>query len=266
MAASLGHPRDQKSIYYDNPKIMDKKLVKLIDTNSHKFNDWIESINLYNQSYALDREYIQEERLELTDNVANVLGEISEMLFKYGAFKEKFDNSMMSLNLYGLYIIIKSAKTNTTFDFGIDNNGIYLHTNLEHSNNLCYMDDAFYKDIYLLDSLGKFEIVENESYSSEAKSKYPEFFGNRKSTIFRLLRNYFVGTAEKERNILLGDFQISWSYGTDFIDIISNACLAFKTLYKLNYALWKVSDLQLKKNYNQSPTANFQQNRVSVLH
>lgn len=215
--------------------------MQLIDDNSHKFGEWIDIINLHNQLSI-------EERLEFVVKVADVLGEISELFFKCGAFKDKFDNSQMHLNLYGPSLIIKSSKTDCTFNLGIDNNGFYLHTYLKHSDSLRFMKDTFYRDIFFLNDLGYFKLVENEFYSGETRSKYPDFFNNNKSTIFRLLRNYFVGTTEKERNIILGDFEISWTYDTNFYDIISNGCLAFKTLYKLNYSLWKVYDLRTRKN------------------
>ncbi|MBL7967749.1 MAG: hypothetical protein JNK09_12170 [Prolixibacteraceae bacterium] len=226
---------------------MDNKIKQLIDDHSHKFSEWIDIVNFHNQRYSSEIELTIEERVELSEKVVNVLGEISELFFEYGAFRDKFDNSKMYLNLYGPSLIIKSSKTDCTFYFGIDNNGFYLHTYLKHSDNLRYMDDTFYKDIFFLNDLGDFKLIENEFYSGETRSKYPDFFNNNKSSVFRLLRNYFVGTVENERNIILGDFQISWTYDANFYDIISNGCIAFKALYKLNYSLWKVYDQQTRK-------------------
>ena len=109
------------------------------------------------------------------------------------------------------------------------------------------MGDSFYSDLLSLSELGTFELQEREKYISEVTNKYDQLFSNQKSKIFRLLRNYFVGTTEIQRDILLGDFHIHWSYDTDFYDVVYNGCLAFKILYKLNYSLWKIHDLQKKK-------------------
>lgn len=226
---------------------MDNKLRQLIDENSLKFSDWIAIINTHTDAHFSDKQYTQEELSEITFKVAKVLSDISEMFFKYGAFKDKFDNSKMYLNVYGLSLIIKSEKTDTTFYLGVDENGIYLNTFLKHPENIRHMDDTFYKDILTLNDFGKFKLEENEFYGKQTTSKYPDLFSNQKSTIFKLLRNYLIGTIEEEHSILLGQFQVLWTYDKGFSNTVANGCLAFKTLYKLNYALWKVHDLMTKK-------------------
>jgi hypothetical protein len=67
------------------------------------------------------------------------------------------------------------------------------------------------------------------------------------------LRNYFVGALEDEENIVLGNFHLEWNANTDFHKMVYNSCLAFQILYKLNYSLWKATDLQtaVKKNNEQ---------------
>lgn len=226
---------------------MDNKLRQLIQNASPKFDDWIKIINLHNEVQQSLQQHTQDEFTDLTYKVAAILGEISELFFKYGAFRDKFDNSKMYLNLYGLSVIIKSEKTGTTYHLGLDERGIYLDTFLGHAENLRYMDDTFYQDILLLNDFGKFELLQNEFYGKETTKRYPELFNNQKSTIFRLLRNYVVGMSRDEQNIVLRQFQILWTYEDTFYQTITNGCLAFKTLYKLNHALWKISDLKKKK-------------------
>lgn len=232
---------------FNRPVTMDNKLRQLLEDASPRFNEWIQIINLHNEAQQSLQEYTQDELADLTYKVAAILGEISELFFKYGAFKDKFDNSKMYLNVYGLSVIIKSEKTGTTYHLGLDERGIYLDTFLRDAENLRHMDDSFYQDILHLNDLGKFELLENEFYGKETTKQYPELFNNQKSTIFKLLRNYVVGMGREEQNIVLGQFQILWTYEDGFYETISNGCLAFKALYKLNYALWKISDLKSKK-------------------
>jgi hypothetical protein len=227
---------------------MDDKLSKLVDNNSENFNDWIKIINDHNSMFNPEKKLSQDEQSDLVFKTVDVLAQIAEIFFKYGSFKDTFDTSKMHLNVYGLNLIIKSTKTENQFNFGIDNKGIYLDTYLRHSENLRHMDDSFYKDIFLLMDLGDFELQENQFYNKQTTNKYTLLYNNKKSKIFRLLRNYIVGTAENERDILLGNFLIQWSYDNDFYDIIYNGCLAFKTFYKLNYSLWKINDIEKKKN------------------
>jgi hypothetical protein len=226
---------------------MDSKLENIVANSSVNFNAWEKIFNDHNSWYNPSSNISQDEHINQSDKVADVLAEISELYFKYGSFKDQFDNSKMSLNFYGPYVILKSTKIGVTFNLGIDNNGLYLNTFLKFPENLRHMDDSFYKDLFALTALGNFELQENESYSSQTKTKYDPLFSNQKSIFFRLIRNYVVGTAEKSRDIPLGDFNIHWPYTDDFKDIIINSCLAFKLLYRLNYSLWKIHDLQHKK-------------------
>ncbi|MEZ5082653.1 MAG: hypothetical protein R2750_04290 [Bacteroidales bacterium] len=226
---------------------MDNKLSKLINNNSYKFNDWTQIINEHNFIFNPDKDLKQKEQIELTHKTSNVLVQISDLFFKYGSFKDTFDNSKMFLHVYGPNLIIKSNKTNNQFNLGIDNKGIYLETYMRFAENLRYMPDSFYKAIFTLMELGNFELQENQFYGKETTNKYNQLFNNQKSKLFKLFRNYIVGVAEGESDIILGDFHIHWTYDKNFYNIISNSCLAFKILYKLNYSLWKINDLKTKK-------------------
>ena len=226
---------------------MDKKLKKIIDDNSDKLSDWIRVVNDHNSMFSVEKNLTQDEQTDLTFKAVGILAKISELYFQYGAFQYNFDNSKMYVHIYGPNLIIKSTKTDWEFHLGINDKGIYLETHMRHPENLRHMGDSFYSDLLSLSELGTFELQEREKYISEVTNKYDQLFSNQKSKIFRLLRNYFVGTTEIQRDILLGDFHIHWSYDTDFYDVVYNGCLAFKILYKLNYSLWKIHDLQKKK-------------------
>ncbi len=226
---------------------MSERLVKVIDKHSDQFPEWIDTVNEHSSMFDYNKEFSNEEQIDLTNRAVEVLAKISELCFKFGAFRDKFDNSQMYVKIYGPDLIIKSTKTDNEFHLGIDNKGIYLSTYMRYSENLRYMDDSFYRDIFTLMDLGDFDLEESQFYSGQTSNRYRELYNNEKSKIFRLLRNYIVGMAENERDIILGDFHIQWNYKTDFYDIVSNCCLAFKILYKLNYSLWKIHDLEEKR-------------------
>lgn len=227
---------------------MNKKLEQLIEDNSSKFNEWIESINTHNNSMHSKEKYSNDELTDIILKTANTLGSISDLFFKYGSFKDKFENGHFHPNFHGPSLIIKSIKTETSYNFGIDEKGIYLNTYLMHSDNLRYMDDSFWLELLQLSKIGEFELVENEHFGQETKNKYPqELFNNQKGNIYRIFRKYFISSIERHNDIVLGDLQIRWKYSDDFYDIISNGCIAFKALYNLNYQLWKVHDLKFKK-------------------
>lgn len=226
---------------------MDERLKKIIDDNLYKFSEWIKTINEYNSRTNQDEDFSEEQQVDLVYKTSGVLIEICEVCFKYGAFKDKFDTSKMYLNSDGLNLIIKSTKTENEFYFGIDYEGIYLNTHLRYSKNLRHMDDGFYKEIFALMDLGDFNIQEHLTYGSEIKKSYNGLYNNHKSQIFRLLRDYIIDTIEDRKNTSLGRFHIRWTYDDQFYDVVHNACSSFKILYKLNYMLWKVSDLETKK-------------------
>lgn len=226
---------------------MDSKLTKVINLNADKIPFWVETINAYNSRFS-NENLSDDDRVDLTYKIAEVLSSISDLHFKYGGFKDEFDKTRMHLNPYGLNLIIKSKKLGSTFYLGIDRyEGIYIDTYLKEANNLRYMTDEFYKDFMSLSDFGKFIISDDFGSSKEMAKKYNELFNNSKSNIFRLLRGYIIGITENEEYINLGHFRISWNYETDFDELLQNSCLAFKTLYKMNYSLWKISDLQDKK-------------------
>lgn len=230
---------------YSKAKRMNKKIEQILDKRKEKLILWADSINENSKLYTSNKEYNLEERTEITRSTANTLGDISGAFFEYGSFKDQFDNESFYYHVYGPELIIKSIKTETTYYFGIDDRGIYLRTYLKHVENIPYMNDSFWKDLLNLDKYGKFELLEFEHFGSETTSKYPAFFNYKKSVLYRIFRNYFVASIENS-NVVPGELHIYWGPDTSFDQIIYNSCLVFKTLYNLNYSLWKVEGIRQK--------------------
>lgn len=224
---------------------MDKRLIDIVNSKEGKFNDWIKILNSHN-SLKFSYDEITD-KTQINNELVQILVDISELFIKYGNFKDTFDNSKMYLNLYGLNLIIKSTKTGVVYDLGIDIKGIYLKTHLRYPDNLKNMDDEFWMEFLKLNEYGCFELVENEGFSDEVKRKNPDLFYNYKGSVFKIFRRYFTDVLDDKSCGDLGDLQITWTAKDNFYDIISNGCLAFKSLYKLNYLLWKIDDLKSKK-------------------
>lgn len=204
-----------------------KKLDTIIKANYHHFNGWIKSINQHSKHLLSDEEINYEELEEITQTVSDILVKISEIFLKYGSFKDHFDNSKMCLHPYGPEIFIYSNKTDTSYRLGIDSKEIYLCTDLRNFGNIKYMKDDFYQKILGLKDLGYFELFGCKPH---------------KSNIFSLLQIYFSNNPSSYASL-----QIKWNPKYEFDTMISNACIAFQTMYKLNYDLWKIYDLN-KKN------------------
>ena len=150
----------------------------------------------------------------------------------------------MYLNLYGPCLIIKSEKTKQVLCLATDLNGLYLETSFIHSENLKNMGDDFWSELFELKKFGGFEYIENSGFSDETKEKYPELFYSYKNTFFLLFRKYILSFVENDNNIDLGTLKVTWEAKNNFIEIIEEICFAFKSMYKMNYKLWKITDLK----------------------
>jgi len=227
---------------------MNNRLKKIIKDNFNEFDDWIEILNKERQSIFSKQEESAEDSMKRTHETSGVLVKISDLAIKFGNFKDKFDTSKMYLNLYGPSLIIKSEKTNQTMYLATDLKGIYLETSFIHGENLKNMDDSFWTVLLELKNIKGFEYEENSYFSLETQKKYPELFHTYKNIIFLINRKFFISHAENDNDIDLGIFKVQWKPEGDFSNMIEEICLAFKLMYKLNYKLWKISDLRKKKS------------------
>lgn len=230
---------------------MEKKLEQLIKKNEDRFDQWLGILNEHN--YCRISERVDSEKyLDSLLKTANMLGEVTELLFKYGSFKDEFDNSKFYQHLYGPHLIIVSKKCGFNIDLGIDIDGIYLETHLKYAKHLRHMDDKFWSTIVKLSEQNGFDFEEQEHYGKDIRDQYGELFMNKKSTVFRILRNYMVGVVEKDPYPPMGTLKVLWNESKGFDDIIGALCVVFKDFYKLNYDLWKIEDLTLKSRQRSS--------------
>ncbi|SKC47473.1 hypothetical protein [Ohtaekwangia koreensis] len=197
-------------------------------------------------------DFSEDEGIKIIYGTNNLLMSLARPFFEYNKFKDTWDNSKFYMNAYGQTLILESKKTNHTFEFGIDREVIYLQSYISYPENFKNMNDGFWRSVLELSNYGDFSFVENAVMGS----KETQYFNNKKSNLFRLLRNYFLHeinnldleSHQRNYDMNLGWFHIKWKFGTPWTEIMKNGSLAFKILYQLHYELWKVSDLRSKKH------------------
>lgn len=204
-------------------------------------------MNKHKESIFSNEKLSDEETINLTYETSAVLNKIIALSIEYGNFKDDFDTSKMYLNVYGPCLIIKSKKTNVTFYLAIDYKGIYLETSFLHAENLKNMDDSFWIELFNLKKFKGFEYHENSTFPIDVQKKVPELFHTYKNPMFLMFRQFFLSHTENYQDIDLGYLRINWDSNDDFIEIITEISLAFKSMYSMSYKLWKVSDLRMKK-------------------
>ncbi len=196
-------------------------------------------------------DFSNDEGLKVIYDTNDLLMHLANPFFEYGRFKDTWDNSNFYMNANGQNLLFKSIKTDHTFDFGIDRENFYLRSYVSYPENLKNMGDEFWSLVLQLSEYGDFGFVEN----SVIGSKEARYFNNKKSNLFRLLRNYFLydinnmdlEAHQRNFDMDLGWFEIKWRFGTPWIGIMKNGSYAFKALYQLHYDLWKINDLRDKK-------------------
>jgi hypothetical protein len=223
---------------------VNKQFAKFIREKDVDFARWTDSLNQLSEFNAGDfsKDFTTMQFSNLIDEVVKTLGEISEIGFKSGTFKDTFDNSQMYLHRVGPSLIIKSNKTATAFYLDADDEGISLRTHLHPIHNMDQVGDDFWLELLSLQNMGMFKLNEHEHYGDQIQKKYGTAFKKRKSIIFRLMRNYFVGLRDNESGIVNVELKVTWTPDYSLHDILLNYCEAFKILYNLNYQLWKCGE------------------------
>ena len=225
---------------------MNNRQNKIINDSSKEFDNWIEILNKYSRSRFSESRLSENDSIDLTYETSGVLGKMAELAIKYGNFKDTFDTSKMYLNIYGPSLIIKSIKTNQTLYLSTDLEGIYLETSFLQAENLKNMGDDFWLELFELKKFSGFEYSENSYFADDVQRKYPELFYSYKNTLFLMFRKYFLSHTENHEDIDLGHFKVLWKPTQDFYNMIKEICLVFSLMYKMNYKLWKISDLRTK--------------------
>ncbi|GAB1405801.1 hypothetical protein MASR1M74_29830 [Lentimicrobium sp.] len=216
-------------------------------------NELIEKINAYLElRYSNKKTEDIDELYKTTLNCVNALARIFEICLTYGKFKDDWDYSKFYQHVFGPELIIKSLKTKCDYRLGLDEERgeLYISTDLRHNENLRYMDDNYWKSILKLSEINGFEYDEYEFVRDERTKEFPELFKTNKSMIYRIMRKYIFDQTETHSQYVsgsVGEFKIAAKFDEGLPETIKKFCETFKIMYKLNYDLWKVTDLKTKK-------------------
>jgi hypothetical protein len=221
-----------------------EKLDDLVHNNISNLEEWTDIINNYMDFVFRKNKLNDEEIKDLTNEVAESFYSILQIFVEFGKFKDKWIDKGFRSHFMGIYYGIKSEKTGMDLEFGIDEKGLYLQTNILSGGNIKNMNDDFWRSFLELAKFGDFQFIE---YSSPSTKECPQLFKGYKSNLFRLTRNYFLSEFQYGEAGILGYFNLRWDKKFTLDQILRNGCSASKILYQLNYSLWKISDLRSKK-------------------
>lgn len=223
------------------------EIKKIVAKNVENFEKWDSYLASHIDAASNIDNISEMESLVIYHQINELLRDIAKNFYEYGRFKDSWDDNRFMSNVYGQFLSLKSLKTEQVFDWGVFQDTFYLETYISHPGNLKYMGDNFWKELLELSEYGDFSFVENAGISS----KESRYFNNKKSNLFRLMRNYFLRDIENmylhKSELDLGWLEIKWEFGTPWETLIENACKAFRIMYGLNYKLWKVTDLKNKR-------------------
>ena len=224
---------------------------KIIFSNSKNFDRWSQQLeeHLHHQFNQTDSNQEEFERIFYQTN--ELLIGIAETFFTYGKFKDSWDISNCSLNVFGQHLLLKSEKMDLVFYWGLDREGFYLETQIIEAENLRYMTDDFWATLLELKDLGEFEFSGMGSLTAEERP----YFENKTSVIFQMIRRFMLYQVEKMNgsnyqqppHMEMGQFVLKWNFDKGWSKLLEQVIKAFQLLYKLNYQLWKISDLAKKR-------------------
>lgn len=218
--------------------------------NSSNYETIIEGVNAYLNLKYSDNKINDEEIYQTTINCVKAFATIFEECLSYGNFKDNWNYDEFYQHFQGPELVIKALKTNCDYRLGIDNKGLYISTDLRYNKNLRYMDDNYWKLLLSLTEFEGFEYEEYEFINKERRNEFPELFKANKSIIYRIMRKYIFDSIDKDSNYdsgTVGEFKIVAKIDADLSDTLKKFRETFKIMYKLNYELWKVTDLKNKK-------------------
>lgn len=245
---------DKKSkVETEQPKEQSEKSMQNKSNNkSIDYNSLIEDINAYLDLRHSENSNNIDKAFDITFKCVNALSSIFELCLSYGKFKDEWDYSKFYQNIYGPELIINSIKTKCGYRLGLDEERgeLYISTDLRYNDNLRYMDDSFWKLLLNLSDTKGFEYEEYEFVPTERVKEFPELFKTNKSMIYRIMRKYIFDQTETNfqyGSSSVGDLKVVAKFNEGLPETVKKFCETFKIMYKLNYDLWKVSDLKNKK-------------------
>ncbi len=227
---------------------MDKQAKDVLIANLPNFPSWAKTVREYVFITFSEENYNEEENSQAILNLHNTLSDIVKIFIQFGRFKDEWSEfSLLPAAYIGIRTSIKSKKIGCEFEFSFDERGYCLESYIHHPENLKHMDDKFWQNIMELPNYGEFQFVDNACFSTPNGIIADKLFKNKKSNIFRLIKNTILLELYDEALIDIGWFSLRWSSDISWEELLINGCNAFKLLYKINYSLWRIDYLKENK-------------------
>ncbi len=222
----------------------DRKLLKNLTNLSHKFEQWYIVLFECGRNHFSENEFNE----DLYIKMQKVLGEILELFIISCKFKDQWNSFQTYPTPFSNNVVTKSQKIGVEIQFGVSFSQLckgqvfYLESSIVTPPNIRRMDDNFWNKFLSLSSIGNFKFVENSSPKIEKK------FVNKKSNLFRLIRNFMLFSVYEPSHtedydydcvVDIGFLEITWDIDTKWEDLIKKAYEAFVIFYSLNNMLYK---------------------------
>ncbi|MEP7111340.1 MAG: hypothetical protein ABI760_25315 [Ferruginibacter sp.] len=137
-----------------------------------------------------------------------------------------------------IFIHAQDEATNVDLQILINKDGIFLEMNIVCPEKLPTMPDDFWQQWLELNSFGKFELIENESFGDNDKKRHPELFPVEGSNIFAMMRNIIAFPLLYGEPIAWCNLSINWPFDQYSIrEVFEKGSLAFERLWHLNKRL-----------------------------
>jgi hypothetical protein len=220
---------------------------KIIKENQENIPLWEEKYNNYIYSEYSEHELGKKEYTKTQLEFQVVLYDIFKVFVSSSKIKYKHEDFYVNFFPFGINLLFDEPKTKTMYNFGIDENGYFMTVPLMNVENLKYMEDNFWRKLIQLNDFAKLNFIGDNNLTNKEGKKYEKYFKSQKSSVFQILRNYFLFEIFDDSVIDIGELNISWQPNISFEDLLVNGYKSFKILYDINYQLWHIGHLKEKR-------------------
>ena len=216
--------------------------MKKVQSLKTKYELWDQTLNCVRSSHIRMDEYPD----GLLQELDILLFESCQEFVSYTKSRDKwiFQDSIY-MNPVCLYQEVKAEKINTKFIFGIEQTnlrfGYFLQSDINYPLNFKKMKNEFWVELIKLYNVNNLEYVPNFDYNPPEEDMdlwHPARRVN--SNFLNLIKNYFMLELYKPDDCLdFGWFEVSWPIETSISSVLDVAKKVFKTMYRVNYLLYK---------------------------
>lgn len=230
--------------------MISSRLQNILKNNEINLDRWYTVIGRFLDSIINKDTISKADKNKIGEEAIKLFVALAVSFQEYGNFKDTWSKPALNPSMFGIDIQINSQKIGHSIQIGFEEKGFYLGSYLYYAENIRYMDDGFWREFLKLESFGMLHFEENSYPISKESNKFIKIFKNKNSKLFNFVKHYFLIELYSKDSSDIRDFgvlEILWSYDLQYEDVVQNMAEAFKSLYIINYKLWKVSDLQFKR-------------------